>query len=51
VEGTFDQEEASVANVAEEYAMQHASAMGLHLLIHIKCRVHDDHLVLMVLRY
>jgi hypothetical protein len=33
VEGMFDREEASVVNVAEEYAMQHASAVGLRLLI------------------
>jgi hypothetical protein len=46
VKGTFDREEASVANVAEEYAMQHASALGLCLLIRIEdleCHVRDDH--------
>jgi hypothetical protein len=45
VEGTFDQEETSVANVAEEYAMQHALAIGLCLLIRIEDlehRVCDD---------
>jgi hypothetical protein len=36
VEGTFDREEASVVNVAEEYAMHHASAVGLCLLIHVE---------------
>jgi hypothetical protein len=54
VEGTFDREEASVAKVAEEYTMQHASAMGLRLLIRIEDlehRVRADRLVLMVLRY
>jgi hypothetical protein len=46
VEGTFNHEEALVANVAEEYAMQHASAMGLRLLLRIEdleCHVRDDH--------
>jgi hypothetical protein len=54
VEGTFNREEASVANVAKEYAMQHALAMGLRLLIHIEDLEHHvrtDRLVLMVLRY
>jgi hypothetical protein len=54
IEGTFDWEEVSVANVAEEYVMQHVSAMGLCLLIHIEDlerRVRDDHLCFMVLRY
>jgi hypothetical protein len=49
VEGTFDWEETLVANVAEEYAMQHASAIGLHLLICIEDLEHhvrDDHPVL-----
>jgi hypothetical protein len=36
VEGTFDREEASVVNVAEEYAMHHASAVGLRLLIRVE---------------
>jgi hypothetical protein len=48
VEGTFDREEASVAHVAEEYAMQHALAVGLRLLIRVEdleCRVSGDHLV------
>jgi hypothetical protein len=34
-----------VVNVAEEYAMQHVSAVGLCLLIHVEeleCRVGDD---------
>jgi hypothetical protein len=46
VEGTFDWEEASVANMAKEYAMQHASVLGLHLLIRIEDLEHhvrDDH--------
>jgi hypothetical protein len=49
VEGTFDREETSVANMAEEYAMQHASTVGLCLLIHIEDlerRVRDDRSVL-----
>jgi hypothetical protein len=49
VEGTFDREESSVTNMAEEYAMQHASAMGLRLLIRIEDlerRVRHDHLLL-----
>jgi hypothetical protein len=44
VEETFDREETSVANVAEEYVMQHASAVRLCLLIHIEdleCRVRE----------
>jgi hypothetical protein len=47
VEGTFDREEALVAHVAEEYVMQHASAVGLHLLIcveELECRVSGDRL-------
>jgi hypothetical protein len=49
VEGTFALEETSVANVAEEYAMQHASAVGLHLLICIEDLEHhicDDRSIL-----
>jgi hypothetical protein len=32
VEGIFDQEESQVVKIAEEYAMQHSSAIGLCLL-------------------
>jgi hypothetical protein len=45
IEGTFDWEETSVDNMAEEYAVQHVSAIGLCLLIHIEDvehRVHGD---------
>jgi hypothetical protein len=36
VEGTFDREESQVVNVAEEYAMQHSSAIGLRLLARVE---------------
>jgi hypothetical protein len=52
VEGTFDREEASVVNVAEEYAMHHASAVGLRLLIRVEeleCCVSCDRRLFMVL--
>jgi hypothetical protein len=36
VNGMFDLEESLVTNTAEEYAMQHASAIRLYLLARVK---------------